>query len=300
MLERAVQVLADAQNADGGWGAFPGRPSNTEATSLAVLAIETAAGEPAGFSVERGVQWLVTRQHRDGSWPLTPGFPDASWATPLAILCLTTIGGHHPRALEGARWLLAQRGRSLGWLASVVYRVAPSRMPTRLNPDLSGWPWSRGAFSWVEPTSWALLALKRMRPHLDPGRARARILEGEQLVYDRMCTAGGWNYGNSNVLGVDAPPYADTTALALIALQDRPNEPGNAVSLDALVKMLTGIDSGLTLALAVLCLSMYGREVGPARQRLASTYERTAFLGETRALALGILAASDAPRGLRL
>ena len=299
MIEAAVRILAGAQNADGGWGAFPGRQSNTEATSLAVLALGTAAREPAGSSVERGVLWLSTRQNQDGSWPLATGFTDGSWATPLAILCLTTVGGPRTRALAGAHWLIAQRGRRLGWVASVLYRLAPSRMPTRLNPDLVGWPWSRDAFSWVEPTSWALLALKKMRADLNPARAHERILEGERLAYDRMCEGGGWNYGNSRVLGVEVPPYADTTALALIALQDRRSEPGNERSLAALVKMLTNVDSGLTLALSVLCLSVYGREVGLVRQRLEQTYERTAFLHETRALALGVLA-SSAPGVLRL
>jgi hypothetical protein len=173
-------------------------------------------------------------------------------------------------------------------------------MPTRLNPDLSGWPWSRAAFSWIEPTAWALLALKKMRGDLDSGRARERIHEGERLAYDRMCERGGWNYGNSMVLGVQVPPYADTTALALIALQDRRNEPRNELSLTALNTMLDGVDSGLTLALSILCLSIYGRDVTALRQRLQQAYERTAFLGETRALALSVLAWRGAPAALRV
>lgn len=296
MMETALQVLANAQNGDGGWGAVSGRQSNTEATSLAVLALGTEPRQ--GARVERGVRWLVARQNGDGSWPLATGFTEGSWATPLAVLCLSGVGGHRARALDGARWLLGHRGRSLGWLASVLYRLAPSKMPTRLNPDLSGWPWSRDAFSWVEPTSWALLALKKVRADLDPALARERILEGERLAYDRMCEGGGWNYGNSRVLGVEVPPYADTTALALIALQDRRGEAGNRVSLAALVKMLADVDSGLTLALSILCLSIYGQDAGPVRQRLERAYERTAFLGETRALALGVLATTGAPGGV--
>ena len=37
-----------------------------------------------------------------------------------------------------------------------------------LDPYLSGWPWTAGAFSWVEPTSYSLIALKKLKP--DAGR----------------------------------------------------------------------------------------------------------------------------------
>ena len=53
------------------------------------------------------------------------------------------------------------------------------------DPNLRGWPWTTGASSWVEPTAYALLALKSFAPKL-PWGARARIEEGERLVYDRM------------------------------------------------------------------------------------------------------------------
>jgi hypothetical protein len=300
VLDEAIAVLGHGQNADGGWGAFPNRPSNTEATALAVLALATATAGALTATVQRGVQWLATRQNRDGSWPLGSGFTEGSWATPLAVLCLTVVGLDRGRALDGARWLLAARGRSLGWVASVVHRVAPSKLPTRLDPDLVGWPWSRDAFSWVEPTAWALLALKKLGGQPDPARGRERITQGEQLLYDRMCEAGGWNYGNSSVLGVDVPPYADTTALALIALQEHRTRPANERSLGTLLTMLATVDSGLTLALSVLCLSIYGRDVRLLRERLQRAYTRTEFLRETRALALGVLAATGAASAMRL
>jgi hypothetical protein len=72
----------------------------------------------------------------------------------------------------------------------------------------------------VEPTSWALLALKRMRGALPRRRTEDRIEEAHRLLADRMCRGGGWNYGNKAILGFDLDPYPDTTALALLALQD--------------------------------------------------------------------------------
>jgi len=45
------------------------------------------------------------------------------------------------------------------------------------------------------------------------------------MLADRCCLSGGWNYGNSNVLGKELFPYVSTTALALLALQDRRELP---------------------------------------------------------------------------
>ena len=51
--------------------------------------------------------------------------------------------------------------------------------------------------------------------------ADTRIRDGEAVLRDRVCVDGGWNYGNSNVFGKNLPAYIPTTAIALLALQDR-------------------------------------------------------------------------------
>jgi hypothetical protein len=170
--------------------------------------------------------------------------------------------------------------------------------PTQSRPK--GWPWADGTFSWVEPTSWALIALKRLRPRLENGPAGDRIREGEAMLYDRMCQGGGWNYGNTLVLGEELPPYPDTTALALVALADHAEAAANRQSLDALQKMLTGMDSGFTLALAVLCLLLHGQEPADWRRALARSYERSGFLGVNRSLALTVLALTEGQARLRV
>ena len=204
----------------------------------------------------------------DGSWAFSAPVPEASWATGIATLA--TLGEDRDRARSSVGWLLGQQGRSLGWYFSLLYRVAPSLMSVRLNPDLRGWPWRSHATGFVEPTAYSLIVLK-MRPHTDT-RAEARIQEAEAMLYDRMCPNGGWNYGNSVVLGVDLPPYADVTALTLIALQDHRGSEPNAVSLAALRRMLAEVDSSLALAWATLCLSLYGEDTESLRGRLERRY----------------------------
>jgi len=294
MIAEAIDFLVSTQNADGGWGATPEGRSNTEATAVAVMALRAWHEKATPPSVDRGIAWLLTLQKSDGSWPIRGDVEDSSWATALAVLCLAPFDEHRRRAHEGARWLLGQRGRRLGWFASLLYRFAPERMPVQLNPDLSAWSWSQGAFSWVEPTAYTLMALKRLKPS-DAGSASERINEAERLIYDRMCEGGGWNYGNSKAFGVQLRPYPETTALALIALQDRRADAANQLSLKRLIAMMNDVPSGLSLSWATLCFAIYGQPVAQWRQRLVHLHRKTRFLRETRTIALALLALSDRP-----
>ncbi len=294
MIDEVIEFLVKTRNSDGGWGATPDRRSNTEATALAVMALGAWKTTAPSACIAGGIAWLITAQKLDGSWPIRRDVDDSSWATALAVLCLAPFGEHRRRAWEGARWLLGQRGRGLGWFASVLYRVAPARMAVELNPDLRAWSWTPDAFSWVEPTAYSLMALKALKP-ADLEAAGERIHEAERLLYDRMCDGGGWNYGNAKAFGVELPPYPETTALALIALQDRRADATNQLSLKRLIAMMNEVPSGLSLSWATLCFSIYGQLVAEWRQRLVRLFRKTGFLRETRAVALAVLALCDGP-----
>lgn len=283
--------LFEGQNTDGGWGAQPGLPSDVEASALGLLAL-AGLGAEARVAAGRAVAWLGATQRPDGSWPFRAGHGEPSWATGLAVLALWATGLSRERAGQGARWLLGQFGRRPGWIALLLYRLWPSAMPVRMNPELRGWPWARDTFSWVEPTAYSLLALKHTLPVLDRRAAEARISEAELMLYDRMCDGGGWNYGNSNVFGTSVPPYPETTALTLVALQDHARVEPNRRSLEALHRMLETARSGLILAWAAICLALYGEEPAALRQALAETWERTRFLGSVRSTALALIALS--------
>jgi hypothetical protein len=78
---------------------------------------------------------------------------------------------------------------------------------------LVGWPWVEGTHSWVEPTSMAVLALRRQ------GLAdRGHVVDGVRLLEDRAIDTGGWNYGNKEVLGATLRPRPMSTGIALLAL----------------------------------------------------------------------------------
>lgn len=290
MIEKAIDFLLNTQNSDGGWGVVPGKQSHTEATAFALLGLRCAKEQSLAKSMNQGLRWLTEQQNADGSWPLTAQVRDRSWSTALAVLSLTFFETHRQLAFRGANWLLHQKGQTLGWRESLRYRWAPQTMAVPLNPDLQGWSWVPNSFSWVEPTAYTLIALKKLKPFLKETQAEERIHQGELLIYDRMCTGGGWNYGNVRVLGEELWAYPDITAVTLIALQDHREKGANQLSLQALRKMLAQVQSGLTLSWSLLCFSLYGQDGAEWKTLLTKSYESTGFLDETKVMALALLA----------
>ena len=287
-----MAALLAAQDADGGWGAEPGKRSNTEATALAVLALGSSSAPPA-VALRRGLRWLVDHQRPDGGWPLGAGQDGSTWPTPLAVLAVLGRSELRERAAGGLRWLVGHGGRDPGWLIRALYRVWPGALPVRMDPTLKGWSWNPDAFSWVEPTAYALLALKKGRQVLSGPDVDARIREGESMLYDRACEGGGWNYGNTNVYGVNVPPYPEVTAVALLGLQDRRETPANRSSIEAMRRMLAEVNSGFALSWTIACLAVYGQDTGAERRRLVESYARTGFLGANRTLALALIASGS-------
>jgi hypothetical protein len=64
--------------------------------------------------------------------------------------------------------------------------------------------------------------------------------------------------------------------------------------------MLAHVQSGLALSWAMLCFALYGQEISEWRTLLAKTYEQTRFLGETKTMALALLASGDGAAVLRV
>lgn len=296
-LEQLVASLRGSVNRDGGWGSSARRQSTTEATALAALALRSAPSEQTHSDIESASDWLLSRQLRDGGWPLSDAVPGSCWMTSLAVISLARLprSDHAQRAaIRGGLWLVRQRGLGTHWLLKVMYRLnlVPRTKPVvELDRDLIGWPWTAGSFSWVEPTAYAIIALKLMRSQFPRRTPEDRINMAEAMLLDRACPGGGWNYGNSRVLGEDLWPYPDTTALTLIALRDRPTGE-TAEGLQALRGMLEANDSPLALSLGMLAFDMYGRDAGNLRERLIESIVEMGPPGDARALAFTLIALS--------
>ena len=299
-MDQPVKFLKQSQNSDGGWGAIAGKQSNTESTALGLLALRSLDDLRENSVLEKAEQWLANTQNPDGSWSYGAGSKAPSWSTALAVIALSDSSVEAERLVRAGNWILAQEGSKPGILAKLILALSFQKKAVHLNDDLVGWSWTPGSFSWVEPTSYCLLALKKIRSRLSAKAVKERVDQAELMIYDRMCAGGGWNYGNAAVYGDPLWPYPDITALALIALQDHKERNDNRVSLRALSKMAETTDSGLALGWATICLSVYGKDISELRKRLDQKFARTKFLGETKPVALAILASEDGARLLRV
>jgi hypothetical protein len=299
-MDDLVERILNWQNQDGGWGFLPGKSSNTECTSLCLLALDSLGAKQPVASTKRGLDWLLKRQASEGSWPLSDSTHDASWTTALAIIALNRFPGYQLQTRTASAWLLKQEGSTPGILARLVGAFVSHSNSVALNADLKGWAWVPQTFSWVEPTSYALIALKQIRTYVAAENLDGRIQQGEMMIYDRMCNGGGWNYGNSKVFGEALWPYPDVTAVALIALQDHQLSQANQESLRALRKMMKETDSGLALCWGSICLSIYGDETSGWQRQIEKRFQMTGFLGETKTLALSLIASSDHAKAFRV
>jgi hypothetical protein len=299
-LDQAVTFLNQSQNSDGGWGAIAGKQSNTESTALGLLALRSLEESRENPAVRKAEQWLTNSQNSDGSWAYGAGAKTPSWSTALAVMALSDSALEVEELVKAGNWILAQEGSKPGILAKLILALSFQKKAVHLNDDLIGWSWTAGSFSWVEPTSYCLLALKKMKARLSAEAVKERVDQAELMIYDRMCEGGGWNYGNAAVYGDPLWPYPDITALALIALQDHRERNENQVSLKVLAKAAETTDSGLALGWSSICLSLYGHDNSELRKRLEQKFVKTKFLGETKPIALSILAAGNGPSLFRV
>lgn len=271
VVDRLVRCLS--------FGYHDDRRAATEPTCYAALALAGAGRLDASH---RAVGWLAEIQNCDGSIGIsgTDRFPQ--WNTALAALAW-----HHFDRLTGEAVYESQAQRAAQWLFGVRDSTFP-RSP-RLGHDTTvhGWPWVDGTHAWVEPTACAVLALRTLGHE-----QHARVRDGIRLLLDRQLPQGGWNYGNTTVLGQPLVAQVMPTALALLALSGAAAASLVATSVADLRQRLATISGTASFCLAYLALCAH-THVSETTQ--ASTMNRlaAALSGESSPyrLALGVLAA---------
>jgi len=261
IFEAVGRRLLAARNDDGGFGPGPAAPSEPEPTALAAIALDDDGAR----------RWLIGRQRDDGSFGVVQGFVRDEGSTCLAAIAAGP-GAVRERALDRLEDLEAEP-------------VTPSEA-VPLDGSIRGWPWVGGTAGWVEPTARSLLALRLYRP------GSPRIADAVAYLRDRRCVGGGWNYGNQVVLDEVLPPFAHTTAAALLGLHgvDAALEREGAARLRGLWRRERAGGLSVAFSLAVFRIRGEHDEAAAATEALADVVARTDLLGDPVAAAWAAIA----------
>jgi hypothetical protein len=220
----------------------------------------------------------------------------AYWPTPLAVLAWNLIGAVSEKnsnatgttaPIAPSRAEQEASRRAVAWLLTIAGETSPTAQYTGHDTSIAGWPWVAGTHSWVEPSALALLAL-RTAGLVDHPRAR----DAARLLYDRLLSTGGCNYGNTIVLGQALLPHVEPTGLTLLALAGRPDSHGRiAASIAYLAGTLGPETTPASLAYGLLGLAAQKTALAQADEWLSLCVEGSYRRGASLELALLALAA---------
>jgi hypothetical protein len=266
------KLLLEHRNADGGWGYHPGKSSRLEPTSWALLALRSKSAPDVLQNWPVDDDLLLERPG---------GAPNYSFQG-LALLVMRALSVSH---LKGTETILKGIQRVKG------EKLAPSRI-NQQDTSLQAWSWIPETASWVEPTAWCLLALKHWARIPEATIDKERVEVAERVLVDRCHVNGGWNYGNSNMLGQQLEAFVPTTAIALLAMKDRASLPEIERSVAFLEREAVSERSGSALSLAYVALTAFGRtdRARVVRETLVAQLPTTVALGNQMPMAMALYA----------
>jgi hypothetical protein len=255
-----------------------------EPTALVALGLLAAQDEANGqrtlTKARAAAAWLAGLQDGDGSLGVSAELREPGWPTPYAILLWAALSMYPAERQRAVSWLLAQEGTTTERRDDGVIGHDPS---------ISGWPWKSGTHSWVEPTAFAVLALRRAGLHQHP-----RVREGVRLLYDRAVPSGGWNYGNRVVFGRTLRAQPGPTGLALLALAGTAGSSQIPVqAIEYLRSALATTRAPLSLAWGVLGLRAWCAEPAAALDWLGESAAHALTANADWQLGLLLLAAGN-------
>lgn len=307
IAQTCIPFLLKTQNKDGGWGFFAGSDSRVESTSWALLALRESSSEDRE-EIRRGLHFLRSAQLADGSWPSAQGQQQGSWVTALACWALgsatisatgsatisaTTSTTKSQRSLsEGLAWLSSERPADSRAWRRFLRRLVADKDVVAQNDAYYGWSWTPDTASWVEPTSYAFLVLRRFAPRDASAAFRDRLRVAESMLLDRMCPGGGWNCGNPMVYGAPGEAQIGPTVWALLALRQMPDRDEVRKSLEWLENSWRSVSSPVSLALAQICLRCYGRPTAAVHDALCNAYSSEDAVRSVPGVAWSVLAMS--------
>jgi hypothetical protein len=279
-----VDPILDNLARSAGIGYLPGSKAAAEPTALAALAFLSHGRIDSALPA---CDELSTMQQANGEVGVRAGEDSPGWPTSLAIVAWSLVERHTSRSAQthiqpGLKWLLANRGRRIERSEAFGH-----------NTELVGWAYAEGTHSWVEPTAFAVLALKAAG-HGHTVAAR----EGVAVLIDRQLPGGGLNYGNTFVLGQLLRSHIQPTGIGLLALSGE-HDPSDRItkSIAWLRRSIGPETTAQSLAWAILGMAAQGELIAQRDDWLRAAAERVLHRDQSPyKLALLVLAAKGWPQ----
>jgi hypothetical protein len=275
-----ARLDADAAN---GIAYLKDGPPAAEPTALAALAL---SGLGHAAQAHKAAAWLAQQQATDGSIAVRPGESTPAWPTSLALVVWSGLNSDHaldPAITKGEGWLLKTKGAATEQTADVGH-----------DTRLIGWSWAENTHSWLEPTAFAVLALRALGNQDHP-----RTREAIHLMENRLLDSGGCNYGNTTVFGRELRPHVQPTGIVLLALAGSETGPYQAKVRKAtswLESQLNSQTPAASLGWGLLGLRAQGVVPAGSKDWLAAAAERVQRRDQSPAkLALLALASTGWP-----
>jgi hypothetical protein len=289
-----IPFLLGTQNQNGGWGYYSDSESRVEPTCWALRALSNvnAPGHVSPDCLNNARKYLLEEQLGDGSWPAAPEETSGSWVTSLACSLLSQDRESEKSVKAGLKWLCDDYPRDSSPLRRFIGRLRATPAKTEIDDSVRGWGWTPRTASWVEPSSFALMALRDSPAEWRPAESAQRRELATALLYDRMCPKGGWNCGNPMVYGVAGEPLVLPTGWALLALRDQPAHEKKSKSLAWLCAEFESIRSAASLSIARIALEAYGVALPGTDHKLQMLFDARDFLRTTESVSWSCLALS--------
>ncbi len=157
LLAELLSHLQNSQNSDGGWSFHGGGDSRVEPTCWALIALANSY-ESAQAHIARGLAFVKSLQLPDGAWPAASGMSSGGWVTSLAALTLTQFPANEKSVSAALQWLCDDYPRDSSRWQKFLKSLSSAKQHASHNDEFRGWGWTPRTSSWVEPTSFALMA----------------------------------------------------------------------------------------------------------------------------------------------
>jgi hypothetical protein len=255
---KAKAHLTAVQNKNGYWPYSQDKGASLEASSWSLIALKDDSNISSSTR-----KFLFDSQNADGGWSTRPDAGSSDWGSTLATLAVSLTETENSSAYKKAcQFLIEDRTEVYSQMGRILLFLVKG---PKSKDYPRGWPWTKGCYHWVEPTTYALLALRADSKAQDMAQIDK---QANDFYLEHACKGGGWNHGSNFCLEVFLPPYVVTTAQALVALQNNVQEEKVVQAKTYLEQAISNYDSVMGLSWAIIALDALNTNVEELCQKL--------------------------------